>query len=721
MFSTGLPNNRIPLVALQFNTCRLDEPIGFDSLLRLDSLGQRPNDGQYALPLPVAISVLSSAKVYETRDSVYYLLRFSTARAKSLSLHFNRFYLSPHAVLSLYADREISDSITARENNPNRFFASRAYHSNELNLVLRLPLAEKNMCELRIGQVFLGFQSGGVGTPGASQPCNVNLACPAGNGWQAPAHAVALITDGANYFTGTLVMNTCGTNIPYILTAEHVLKSAHTPGGWSFSFQFWSVGCDDNTPSGQSGVEQNFSGAQLRASSTSSDFALLELYQKPLVNSGLTYAGWTRQSQGIQECTILHHPQGDVMKVSHDNSSPIIDHYNSDPVEADCWRIDLDLGATEIGSSGAPWFDQNQRIFAQHEGEGSSQINQNPCLKTKKWGGRFSVSWFGGGTKASSLYQWLDPKGSGALTTNTTYVSSLISLSQVTGPEKLCTEATYTVGAVPQGTTVTWSSVPALSFSPQSPEGAWVKVSNPTNVSGTVTITASISPQSAVCGVPASLSRDIQVGKPNLATLSGSFTTAGFSTSFSNQNIFCLKTYNFPGFYSGIITVNDPMATAYSWQLLSTWHPNNAPVTTGIGLDPGTLSSYNVYVKPNGGQATYRLTSTNSCGSFTRDFTFFADGSCIVFGEDMLIGAESVLVLSPNPVDAVLTVSFKNTSKRELHEVVLYNWNGKEQKRLTWPSRQTSEKIDLSDLPSGMYILQVFDGQQWYRERIVKN
>ena len=67
-----------------------------------------------------------------------------------------------------------------------------------------------------------------------------------------------------------------------------------------------------------------------------------------------------------------------------------------------------------------------------------------------------------------------------------------------------------------------------------------------------------------------------------------------------------------------------------------------------------------------------------------------------------------------------LTFSFKNSTEAVIQEAVLYDWNGKQQKQFAYTGRQTSEQIDFSGLPSGIYILRVFDGKKWYHERVVK-
>ena len=195
--------------------------------------------------------------------------------------------------MSIFTDYELTDSICANENNKNNIWASRVYNGNKINVVLKLPSEEKNQLAIRIKTLYLGYKEYGItphfGSPGASAFCQVNVICPVGNGWEKERNSVALINADRAWATGTLVMNTCGTNIPYLLTANHVVDTKPDVANYVFQFLYYSTDCGTNT-----GYREDIqiTGSTLKAKSGLSDFALLQLNQTPPVNSGIHYAGW---------------------------------------------------------------------------------------------------------------------------------------------------------------------------------------------------------------------------------------------------------------------------------------------------------------------------------------------------------------------------------------------------------------------------------------------
>ncbi len=82
-------------------------------------------------------------------------------------------------------------------------------------------------------------------------------------------------------------MNTCGRNVPYLLTANHCLSVGNV-SNWVFQFQYWSATC---TPNSGWNEDIQFNGCTLRANSIPTDFALLQLSQTPQPTSGIFYSG----------------------------------------------------------------------------------------------------------------------------------------------------------------------------------------------------------------------------------------------------------------------------------------------------------------------------------------------------------------------------------------------------------------------------------------------
>ena len=134
--------------------------------------------------------------------------------------------------------------------------------------------------------------------------------------------------------------------------------------------------------------------------------------QTPPASYNVFYAGWDKSGTSPTSQVGIHHPAGDLKKISFDNNAATQATYSS----ASCWRIsNWDDGTTEGGSSGSPLFDQNKRIIGQlYGGQASCSNNVNDYY------GRFDVSWDSGTNTTNELNSWLDPLG-----TNPQYLDGL--------------------------------------------------------------------------------------------------------------------------------------------------------------------------------------------------------------------------------------------------------------------------------------------------------
>ncbi len=171
------------------------------------------------------------------------------------------------------------------------------------------------------------------------------------------------------------------------------------------------------------GSVYTFDDTNYRAGWNSTDFALIELQDdilrdEPSVGEKV-WLGWDRTSNTPSSGTCIHHPSGDIMKLSSDigslvsNSSQLLDGCTTWPA-TNFWKTEWDDGVTEPGSSVSPLFNSNKRIVGQLWGGNPSCENQNG----NSYYGRLDSSWTGGGTNETRLSNWLDPLGTGAATLN---------------------------------------------------------------------------------------------------------------------------------------------------------------------------------------------------------------------------------------------------------------------------------------------------------------
>jgi lysyl endopeptidase len=280
--------------------------------------------------------------------------------------------------------------------------------------------------DFKISQVFHAYNQD-VLSPldfGQSLPCEINVNCTEGANWQNQKRGVArvriVVQGGMGWCSGSLVNNTRQDGTPYILSAYHC-SDGYIPDYslWTFYFNYESPTCTN--PASEPTL-QSLQGCTLRAGRQESDFLLLEMTQRVPINFNAFFNGWNRDSSNLTaNSAMIHHPNGDIKKISLDNSSPVV---SNTAVE---WQgavtttspprshilIAPTLGTSEGGSSGAPIFDANGRILAQNHGGDVSGCQVNVLL-----GGWLAKSWDGNGTAQNRLKDWLDPLNSSVLTLN---------------------------------------------------------------------------------------------------------------------------------------------------------------------------------------------------------------------------------------------------------------------------------------------------------------
>lgn len=253
------------------------------------------------------------------------------------------------------------------------------------------------------------FQAKAFGGSGA---CNMNVNCPDGLPWQQERNSAVMLVSGSNGFcSGALINNTLNDGKPYVLTANHCYSD---PTNWIFRFNWQAANC--NNP-GASPSFQSLSGAVLRSRRTPSDFCLVEItggLQGNTVPLSYTpyFAGWNNADAPPTSSVCIHHPSGDIKKISFDDA-PAVSSQGMGSTEANStWTVEWDRNTTtEGGSSGSPLFDQNHRIIGQLWGGGASCSN----LSSPDYYGRLHNSWEpANSTSSNQLKFWLDPNNSGA-------------------------------------------------------------------------------------------------------------------------------------------------------------------------------------------------------------------------------------------------------------------------------------------------------------------
>jgi len=323
--------------------------------------------------------------------------------AFTINLTFDDYHLPPGARLFVYniEKTHIIGAFTDFNNQEDKVFATTLIMGDEIVIEYYEPPYPAFQGELNLSRVTHGYRDAYsyAKSFGSSGACNNNVVCPEGAGWENQVKSVCMLVSGGNGFcSGALVNNTNQNGIPYILTANHCYSD---PSSWVFWFNWQSSTC---TNPGSSPPYNSMSGATLKARYSDSDFCLVQINNTPPSNYNVYYSGWNRQDIAAASGAGIHHPSGDIKKISLVSVPFTSDTWSGTPANSH-WKTIWSDGVTEPGSSGSPIFDQNHRVVGQLHGGPSC------CTCTDKWDyyGKFSMSWNQGTTSATRLKDWLDP------------------------------------------------------------------------------------------------------------------------------------------------------------------------------------------------------------------------------------------------------------------------------------------------------------------------
>lgn len=337
--------------------------------------------------------------------------------AVSMNLAFDNFFMPEGAKLFVYsADKSIViGAFTTLNNQDDKAFATDLIAGDAIVLEYYEPQSVTNQGHIQLFRVTHGYRSykDYLGKAfGSSGSCQENINCPLGDNWQNEKNAVMLlVTDGNVICTGTLINDVPQDSKPYVLTANHCSNTGYST--WIFRFQWEATGC---TNPGSSPSSLSLTGCVKRAANPDTDMSLVEITgglvgQTIPASYNPYFAGWSRINTPATSAIDIHHPNGDIKKISEaTNPTQSVTYANTD-----CWRVgQWTTGCTEVGSSGSALFDQNHRIIGQLYG-GPSDCGALPIDMYDNYG-KFATSWLGGGTDDTQLKHWLDPDNTGTLT-----------------------------------------------------------------------------------------------------------------------------------------------------------------------------------------------------------------------------------------------------------------------------------------------------------------
>ncbi|OFX24386.1 MAG: hypothetical protein A2033_12715 [Bacteroidetes bacterium GWA2_31_9] len=366
-------------------------------------------------------------------------LKLSCNGAEGISVYYNNFYIPRNGKLFIYNESktQILGAYTSENNTDNGIFANEIVEGQTVTLEYyqsSVRSIEKPIISIsEIGYIYRGthFLFKELRAFGDAATCHPNINCsPEGDNWQDEKKGVARIfltaAGSQGWCSGSVINNTALDCKKYFLTADHCGEGATTTelNQWVFYFNYEASGCTTpvSSPSYKSMVGCTLKANGGSGGSTGSDFFLVELKTASWPTGFVPYYnGWNRNTSATAGGVSIHHPMGDIKKISTFNGTPVSSTWGS--AAGSHWRISWTsttngTGVTEGGSSGSPLFDSNGRIIGDLTGGGSY------CTATTQpdYYGKFSYSWQSNGTtSATQLKPWLDPSNSGVMTLDGIY------------------------------------------------------------------------------------------------------------------------------------------------------------------------------------------------------------------------------------------------------------------------------------------------------------
>lgn len=433
--------------------------------------------------LPLSGDFYQQATYEVVQGRSVYHLELTAPDAQGLSLSFEELALQPGDRLYLFdpARKQVLGAFTSESNPDGGIFGTNPIAGN--SLVIQYEPAGA-LADIRLKQLGYFFES--VAAPqnisgeGASGVCNVNVNCPEGADMQDVKNGIAqivVVLDGnIGFCSGTLVNNTSEDWRPLIMTAYHCTFAKSPLTGeimnateedfrqWVFNFHFERPECANNQWIGEKAY--SISGAKRLAAvpmDHGSDALLVETLTPIPDYYRVYYNGWDRSGTLEPTAKGLHHPSGDVMKIST----------ITEPLKNGTWLTDDNAGArdahfavryaktenghcvTEGGSSGSGLFNNKGLLIGTLSG-GAAECNKG--INALNMYGKLSEHWArstqDNSQQLQPLAKILDPKGDGtAMTLHGAYKPGATLIAPVT---KL--QGVYQDGQV----ALSWQSMTAL-------------------------------------------------------------------------------------------------------------------------------------------------------------------------------------------------------------------------------------------------------------------
>lgn len=539
-------------------------------------------------------------------------LALASAGAKGCTVLFDRFWLPGGAELFVYNPdgSVILGPFTSADNPEELGYSIGMIYGNEAILEYVAPRAKvldgvvKNVDPIleisEFGYIYRDvIDLRATKELGDSESCQVNVNCSEGDNWRTQQKGVAriLVYEGnlTGWCSGTLINNTKNDQTPYFLTADHCGGANGKFASWQFYFNYETPGCANVQRENQLSKTTVLTGCKRVARQPlngSSDFLLLQLYATTakIAEFGGVFNGWSTATAGSKSGVSIHHPAGDVKKIStykqqltsgtYQDDEPTIGATNAHWVVR--WAATANgHGTTEGGSSGSPLFNSEGLVVGTLSG-GSSACDYTTGADLY---GKFSKHWDAKTAQAEQLKHWLDPDNTGATTCEPLDINSKLTVA----PDELKfgkVAETQSVSVRTSSSASNWTATTGanwISFTPSSGNGNNAVtamqisvIANPGNDQRIGTITVTQGTETAIITVKQS--GQISYG------FSYDFEAA---TAFAVDDFAPCTTYDGDGYYSGSIQSVSFPNQGYRGSYIALVPSQTTPAISGVSAHSG--------------------------------------------------------------------------------------------------------------------------------------
>ncbi|MBP1617114.1 MAG: protease [Bacteroidetes bacterium] len=352
-------------------------------------------------------------------------LSIKSPDAQGIMLYYDKFKIPDGGKLYIYngAKNQLLGAYTNQTNQKGGRFSTEIIYGDSLTLEYFHPEGQEKpeIIISKIGYCYNLIEM--IPTTGNSllrattysSDCYVDINCsPEGDNWQQQKKGVAkLIVPIGNLSylcSGSLVNNVYQDQTPYFLSAHHCFEQDGQTADFStmqFYFHYELATCGESTVSSKM---KTMVGADLLVDiplKGGSDGTLLRLKDSIPADYDVFYNGWDITTVAPTSGAVIHHPSGDVKKISIYTATPttttFIDLEDTCTIGAH-WSVVYSettngFSVTAGGSSGSPMFNQDGRIVGTLTG-GESYCSTPTAAD---YYGKFRYHW----NKASSSSEWM--------------------------------------------------------------------------------------------------------------------------------------------------------------------------------------------------------------------------------------------------------------------------------------------------------------------------